>query len=154
MKKSFGGTVATLMVSSLGRADALAARPLRPKQEARATASSALLFKIVISGLVIAAALEAARRSPGLGGLILSLPLISVITFFWLWRETGDNERIAQLSMSVFWFFLPTLPMFLILPALLREGVGFWLALSLALCITGSLYVGLLWFALRNGIRL
>lgn len=116
--------------------------------------SDALLFKAVISGLIISAALEAARRSPSLGGLILSLPLISVITFFWLWRETGDNERIAQLSTGVFWFFLPTLPMFLIFPALLREGIGFWLALSLALAITVSLYIGMLWFASRVGMRL
>ena len=111
-----------------------------------------MLFKAIISGLIIAAALEAARRSPSLGGLILSLPLISVITFFWLWRDTGDNERIAQLSTGVFWFFLPTLPMFLILPALLRGGVGFWLALSLALAVTVSLYIGMMWFASRLGM--
>mgnify|MGYP003575725979 FL=1 len=112
-----------------------------------------MLFKAVISGLIISTALEAARRSPSLGGLILSLPLISVITFFWLWRDTGDNERIAQLSTGVFWFFLPTLPMFLIFPALLRGGMGFWLALSFALAVTVSLYVGMLWFASRVGMR-
>lgn len=113
-----------------------------------------MLFKAVISGLIISAALEAARRSPGLGGLILSLPLISVITFFWLWRDSGDNERIAQLSTGVFWFFLPTLPMFLIFPALLRRGMGFWLALSLALGVTLGLYAAMLWFAPRFGIHL
>ena len=113
-----------------------------------------MLFRALISGLIISAALEAARRSPSLGGLILSLPLISIITFFWLWRDTGDNERIAQLAISIFWYFLPTLPMFLIFPALLRGGVGFWLALSLALGVTLSLYVGMLWFASRVGMRL
>ena len=111
-----------------------------------------MLFKAVISGLIIAAALEAARRSPSLGGLILSLPLISVITFYWLWRDTGDSERIAQLSTGVFWFFLPTLTMFLILPALLRGGMGFWLALSLAFAVTVSLYIGMMWFASRLGL--
>ena len=112
-----------------------------------------MLFRILISGLIISAALEAARRSPGLGGLILSLPLISIITFYWLWRDTGDNERIAQLATSVFWCFLPTMPMFLIFPALLRRGVGFWVALALALAVTVSLYVGMLWFASRVGFR-
>lgn len=115
--------------------------------------SSALLFKAVISGLIISTALEAARRSPNLGGLILSLPLISVVTFFWLWRDTGHNERIAQLATSVFWFFLPTLPMFLIFPALLRRGFGFWLALSLALGVTIGLYIGMLWFRFRVGMH-
>jgi hypothetical protein len=130
-----------------GRADAPAARPSTTQAWAGANASGALLLKAVISGLIIATALEAARRSPSLGGLILSLPLVSVITFFWLWRETGDKERIAQLSTGVFWFFLPTLPMFLIFPALLRGGMAFWPALSLALAVTASLYVGMSWVA-------
>lgn len=113
-----------------------------------------MFLKAVISGLIVTVVLEVARRSPGIAGLILSLPLISVITFFWLWNETGDNERIAQLATSVFWFFLPTLPMFLIFPALLRAGIGFWFALSLALGVTAGLYVGLLWSASRVGIHL
>jgi hypothetical protein len=111
-----------------------------------------LFLKALISGLIISASLEAARRSPNLGGLILSLPLISVITFYWLWRDTGDNEQIAQLSTGVFWFFLPTLPMFLIFPALLRGGIGFWPALSVALAVTVSLYFGMLWVASRLGM--
>jgi len=116
--------------------------------------SDTLFLRSIISALIIVAALEAARQSPRLGGLILSLPLISLITFCWVWKDTGDSERIAQLAMSIFWFFLPTLPMFLILPALLRAGVSFWLALSLALAVTLSLYVGTLWFAARLGLRL
>ena len=112
-----------------------------------------MLFKVIISGLIMSAALEAARRSPSLGGLILSLPLISVITFLWLWKDTGDSERIAQLATSIFWFCLPTLAMFLILPALLRGGAGFWVALSLSLAVTVSLYAGMLWISSRAGVR-
>ncbi len=113
-----------------------------------------MLFKAIISGLIIAAALEAARRSPSLGGFILSLPLFSVITFFWLWKDTGDNEQIARLATNVLWFFLPTLPMYLIFPALLRSGIGFWPALSFGLAVTACLYAGTLWLAWRIGIRL
>ena len=35
-----------------------------------------LLLKAVISGVLVALAAEAARRSPGVGGLIASLPLV------------------------------------------------------------------------------
>jgi hypothetical protein len=60
-----------------------------------------------------------------------SLPLVSVLAFIWLWRDTGDTVRIAALAQSTFWFVLPSLPMFLVLPVLLRSGAGFWLSLAL-----------------------
>jgi hypothetical protein len=83
-----------------------------------------LAVKALVSGVIIAIASEIAKRSPDLGALILSLPLISILAFIWLWRDTGDHEGIAALAQSTFWFVLPTLPMFLVLPALLRGGHG------------------------------
>src|SRR5919106_384195 len=85
-----------------------------------------LAVKALVSGVIIAAVSEIAKRSPGLGALILSLPLISILAFIWLWRDTSDKEGIAALAQSTFWFVLPTLPMFLVLPAMLRGGTGCW----------------------------
>ena len=113
-----------------------------------------LAIKAALSGLIIAIVSEVARRSPGLGGLIVSLPLVSLLTFIWLWRDTGDSERIAQLSQAAFWFFLPSMPLFLILPALLRAGFGFWLALAIACAVTMALYFGMSLAAARFGFRL
>ena len=112
-----------------------------------------LLAKAAISGLVVAAASEVARRWPGIGGLIVSLPLISLLAIIWLWRDTGDAERVAQLATGAFWFILPSLPMFLLLPALLRGGIGFWLALGLSVALTAMLYAGFFWLAPRFGLR-
>ena len=113
-----------------------------------------LILTALISGAIVAAASEIARRWPGLGGLIVSLPLVSLLAFIWLWRDTGEPERIAQLSESAFWFFLPSMPMFLALPAMLRAGVGFWIALLAACAITVALYGLMVWSAPRLGIRL
>jgi hypothetical protein len=113
-----------------------------------------LILKALLSGLIIAAASEVARRWPGWGGLIVSLPLVSLLTFMWLWRDTGDSERIAALSQSAFWFFLPSMPMFLLLPALLRSGLGFWLALGLSCAVTLVLYALTFSLAPRLGVRL
>lgn len=112
------------------------------------------MLKAAISGALIAAASEIARRWPGIGGLIVSLPLVSLLTFLWVWRDTGDSQRVAELSQSAFWFFLPSMPMFLVLPAMLRTGVGFWLALTVSIAFTVMLYSGMLWLAPRIGIRL
>ena len=113
-----------------------------------------LLVKALLSGLVVAAASEVARRWPGLGGLIVSLPLVSLLALIWLWRDTGDTERVAQLAQSAFWFFLPSMPMFLALPVLLRAGWGFWPSLGLSVALTLALYLLMLGVAPRFGLRL
>ena len=113
-----------------------------------------LIAKAALSGILIAIASEVARRSPGWGGLIVSLPLVSLLSFIWLWRDTHDPERIAALSTGAFWFFLPSIPLFLVLPALLRSGWGFWTALAAACAITIALYYGMTLIAPRLGIRL
>jgi hypothetical protein len=113
-----------------------------------------LLLKALLSGLIVAAASEVARRWPGAGALIVSLPLVSLLTFIWLWRDTGDSERIAALSQSTFWFFLPSMPLFLALPLMLRAGLGFWLALALACLLTIALYGLMAWAGPRFGLRL
>lgn len=113
-----------------------------------------LLIKAAVSGLLIALASEVARRHPGWGGLIVSLPLVSLLAFLWLWRDTGDPERVAQLSTSIFWFFLPSMPLFLVLPLLLRAGLGFWLSLGIGCMLTLALYAGMAWLAPRIGLPL
>ena len=58
------------------------------------------VIKALLSGIVIAAASEVAKRSPAIGAIILSLPLISILAFIWLWRDTSDTGAIAALSQS------------------------------------------------------
>ena len=113
-----------------------------------------LIVKAALSGILIAVASEVARRFPGWGALIVSLPLVSVLTFIWLYVDTRDSARIAELSQSTFWFFLPSIPLFLALPAMLRAGLPFWLALLLGCALTVALYLGMVWMAPRVGIKL
>jgi hypothetical protein len=112
------------------------------------------VIKALLSGVIIAAASEAAKRSPAMGAVILSLPLMSILAFIWLWRDTSDPEGIAALSQSTFWFVLPTVPMFLVLPALLRGGMGFWTSLGLSCLVTLALYAAMVWTLGKFGISL
>ena len=113
-----------------------------------------LVLKAGLSGIIIAVVSEVARRAPTLGALILSLPLISLLAFVWLWRDSGDSARIAALSESTFWYVLPTLPMFLVLPALLRHGIGFWIALIACCALTFALYLLTVWALAKFGVTL
>ena len=75
-----------------------------------------LIIKALLSGIIVMIVSEVARRSPGLGGLIASLPLVSILGIIWLWRDTSDIERIAAHAEATFWFVLPSLTMFLVFP--------------------------------------
>ena len=96
---------------------------------------------------------EVSRRNPNIGGLIASLPLISIFAFIWLWRDTSDSERIAAQAEATFWYIFPSIPMFLALPAMLRSGVGFWTALSISCALTLALYLATMWVLPRIGIN-
>jgi hypothetical protein len=57
-----------------------------------------LVAKAAISGILVLIISEVVRLRPGIGGLIASIPLISVLSFIWVWQETADAERIAAQS--------------------------------------------------------
>jgi len=113
-----------------------------------------LITKALISGVIIVAASESAKRNPTYGALLVSLPLISILAMIWLWRDTGDNEQIAALSEGTFWLVLPTLPMFLVLPALLRNDFAFWPALAASCALTVALYLVAVWLLPKLGISM
>jgi hypothetical protein len=104
----------------------------------------AFITKLLISALLIAAISEISKRSPFLGAVVASLPLISVLAVMWLWRDTGDVDLVASHLQSTFWMVLPSLPMFLVIPYLLRSHVGFWPSLGAGLVLTMSLYGALI----------
>jgi len=97
---------------------------------------------------------EIAKRSPGFGALVASLPLVSVLGMIWLWRDTHDPSRMAAHAGATFWFVLPSLPMFLLIPALLGRGVPFWPVLGAGCLLTIALYLGMTWIGPRFGLLL
>lgn len=113
-----------------------------------------LALKSLLSGVIIMAVSEVAKRSPAFGALIASLPLVSLFAIIWLWRDTGDVTRIANHAEATFWYVIPSLPMFLAFPYLLRGGMNFWAALALACLLTMILYALTVFIAARFGVKL
>lgn len=113
-----------------------------------------LFIKAALSGVIIAAVSEIARKSPGFGALVASLPLVSILGMIWLWRDTREPERLAAHAEATFWFVLPSLPMFLLVPLMLRKGVPFWPALLAGCVVTVALYGVMTWIGPRIGLRL
>lgn len=113
-----------------------------------------LIAKALISGVIIAIVSEVAKRQPGFGALIASLPLISVMGMIWLWRDKPDVANMADHATATFWYVLPSLPMFLVIPALLLRGWSFWVALIAGCLLTMVLYSLMIWATSKLGLRL
>lgn len=114
----------------------------------------AFAIKAILSGVIIALIALVGKKAPAAGALIASLPLISILGMIWLWRDTADPKLLANHAEATFWYVLPSLPMFLIIPWMLRSGIGFWLTLSAAAVITVLLYLATIGIAARFGVRL
>ena len=103
--------------------------------------------------LAVVAVSEASKRSSLLGGLLASLPLVSCLGMIWLYIDTGSTEKVADLSKSVFWLVLPSLPFFLMLPFLLKKGWGFYSSLGLSTAVMIGLYYGMMVLLSKSGIE-
>ena len=120
----------------------------------RSMAPMYVLLKALISGVLIAVASEAARRSTALGAVLISLPLTSILAAVWLYRDTRDVEQVASLSWSILWVIVPSLVFFVALPVALRSGVAFVPSLLLACALTAIAYAVWVWAAHRLGFDL
>ena len=111
------------------------------------------VLKAALSGLIIAAVSTVARCSAAFGALVASLPLVSVLGMLWLWHDTHDAPRMESHVAATFWYVLPSLPMFLLMPALMRAGAGFYPALLAGCGVTVGLYLLAVWLGPRAGIN-
>lgn len=61
---------------------------------------------------------------------------------------------MARHAEATFWYVIPSLPMFLAVPAMLRNGVGFWTALAVSCLLTVAFYSATVWVGVRLGLPL
>tara|TARA_B100000959_G_C14987949_1_gene626451 strand:- start:1389 stop:1760 length:372 start_codon:yes stop_codon:yes gene_type:complete len=99
--------------------------------------------KIIISALVIFIASEIAKRDTLVGAIIVSLPLISLLSIIWIYIETREVERIIAFSYGIFSMLMPSLSFFLTLPYFLKKNISFSLSLAMSIAIMVVLYFGL-----------
>ena len=114
----------------------------------------AFWVRALLSGLIVAGVATLARRNPAAGALLASLPLISVLGMIWLWHDRPDAQNMAAHAEATFWYVLPSLPMFLLIPAMLRRGIAFWPALLSGCVLTILAYLATVLLAARFGVRL
>lgn len=79
------------------------------------------------------------------------MPLVSVLALVWLYVDTQDTARVAQLTTSIFWLVLPSLSIFISLPVFLNHGVNFWISLGASLAVMTVCYLLMLLVLNQSG---
>ncbi len=99
------------------------------------------VVKILVTAVIIVLVNKIQLVNDRLSALLIALPFTSLIAMIWMHQEKQSTTRIANHAEGTFWFVLPTLPMFLVFPFLLRQGWGFWPALL----ANGIMTIALFW---------
>jgi hypothetical protein len=98
------------------------------------------LGKIILTALIIVVVNKVQLVNDRLSALLIALPFTSLLAMIWMHQAKQSSERLANHAEGTFWFVLPTLPMFLIFPWMLRNQWGFWSALLANCVITIALF--------------
>ena len=115
-----------------------------------------LILKYLLSAGVITLVSELVKRSDKAGALLASLPFVSIITLLWVHHESSPEvreQKTADHMYYIFWYVLPTLPMFLLFPWFQRQ-CGFYGALGASAALTVVLFGVLRTVGARFGLML
>ena len=113
-----------------------------------------IALKFIITAGVVVGVSEIAKRSSYFAAMLAALPLTSILAMVWIYVDTKDSEKIVDLSYGIFWLVLPTLLFFILLPALLKNHMGFWPSLIISMAVMVVFYLLFAFFGKRLGLPL
>ncbi len=113
-----------------------------------------IALKFIITAGVVVGVSEIAKRSSYFAAMLAALPLTSILAMVWIYVDTKDSEKIVDLSYGIFWLVLPTLLFFILLPALLKNHMGFWPSLVISMAVMVVFYLLFAFFGKRLGLPL
>jgi hypothetical protein len=112
------------------------------------------IIKVLLSSVTIVAISEISKRSTTMGSILASIPLLSLLAFVWMYLDTKDTTKIAELSQGIFWLVIPSLIFFILFPILLKKNVDFWISLGISLTIMVIGYFVMMFILKKAGINI
>lgn len=87
------------------------------------------LIKVVVSALLIAGSSELAKRFPGPAGIVVALPVTSLIALFWIYRNGASPADMSAFLLSVGWITISGLALFFVTPIMFNSGFSWKISL-------------------------
>ena len=98
-------------------------------------------IKVFISSAIIVLVSEIAKRDNLLGGLVASIPIVSVLSMIWLYIDTNDIDKVKALANGILWMIFPSMSLFIVLPILINCGIKFYLSITISILTTMVCYL-------------
>ena len=100
-----------------------------------------LIFKTLITALIIVIVSEIAKKYTWAAAIIVSIPLTSLLAFIWLYYDTKDVQKVIDLSLSTIVMTLPSIVFFIVLPFMLKFKYSFSFSIIVAIISTSVAYL-------------
>ena len=110
-------------------------------------------IKVFISSAIIVLVSEIAKRDNLLGGLVASIPIVSVLSMIWLYIDTNDIDKVKALANGILWMIFPSMSLFIVLLILINCGIKFYLSLTISILITMVCYLSTISFMNYFGFK-
>ncbi|WEG18897.1 DUF3147 family protein [Alkalihalophilus pseudofirmus] len=89
-----------------------------------------LFTKILVSALIIGLVTEVARFFPKYGGIIAALPLVSLLSLFWLYMQGEQTTTLSKFALGVLWGFPATAALLIIVAISLKASFSLFISIG------------------------
>jgi hypothetical protein len=72
--------------------------------------------------------------------MIVSMPIISIITYLFIYFEQKDLPKVARMSHDMIYLMVPSFAFFILMPIFISKFDNFWISMALSMLITGVFY--------------
>ncbi len=108
--------------------------------------------KVILTCAIILGVNEVSKKDVLFSAILVSIPLISVLSMMWMHHDGTETKKIAQFGRDVFWLVLPSLLLFIVMPLMIDRGIGFWTSLGTGIFITACAYLVIIYMLGETGI--
>lgn len=84
------------------------------------------VLRVAIVAVIVVAVAEISKRSPRLGAVLLSLPIMSILAFQFSWLQHHDLPSVSRMARDTLILVPLSLPFFVPFALAGRLGLGFW----------------------------
>ncbi|MCY8810274.1 DUF3147 family protein [Bacillus atrophaeus] len=93
----------------------------------------AAVSKILVSALLIGLISGISKKYPAIGGMIAALPLLSLLSLFWMRVQGEETETLSRFALGVLFGLPATICLLVTLALLLRASMPFFLSVCLSI---------------------
>ena len=84
------------------------------------------IVRVAVVAVIVVAVAEISKRSPRLGAVLLSLPIMSILAFQFSWLQHHDLPSVSRMARDTLILVPLSLPFFIPFALAGRMGWSFW----------------------------